>query len=306
MSLVFFGTPVFAVPSLVSLIEAGERLPLVVTQPDRRKGRDRHPTPPPVKNAAQRLGIPTVQPERLRDPEFVSQLRSYAPEFIIVIAYGRILPAEILAIPARGCLNVHASLLPAYRGAAPIQWAIVRGERISGVTTMLMDEGMDTGPILLQRTVPIEPEDTSISLSEKLASIGAGLLLDTIHQVRDGKIVARPQEGVPSYAPPLKKEDGRIDWSRSAADLLNLVRGMYPWPCAHTFFRGKYIKILQVEPVDDSGTPGTVIHASTDRISVAAGEGALSLLLLQPEGKTPIGPGPFANGYRVKEGDRFD
>lgn len=306
MSIVFFGTPHFAVPSLQVLIDNKERVSLVVTQPDKRRGRSRRISEPPVKVTALQHNIEVRQPERLSDESLLDRLRDISPEFIVVVAYGKLLKRPLLSIPERGCINVHASLLPQYRGAAPVQWAIINDEKITGVTTMLMDEGMDTGDILLQKQTEIKKEDSSESLSARLSTIGAVLLLETIKELRSGNIRPKPQSGPASYANILKKSDGIIDWHKDAVSLFNFVRGMSPWPCAFTHLNSKYIKIIDAEPVAGTGTPGTVEKISKERILVGTGSGLLSIKTLQPEGKKPIQSRAFVNGYRLQEGDRFD
>jgi methionyl-tRNA formyltransferase len=305
MSIIFFGTPAFSVPSLKALVDSGEKVSLAITQPDKRKGRKRESARPPVKIFAESHAIPVLQPSKLREPEFIETLKDLSPEFIIVIAYGKILPPEILAVPEKGCINVHASLLPAYRGAAPIQWAIIMGERTTGITTMLMDQGMDTGDILLRQEVAIEASDNAHTLSEKLSRAGAGSLLKTLKGLRNGSVSPKPQGGAPSYAPPLEKEDGKIDWTRSAEELSRFVRGMFPWPGAFSYFRGKYIKILDAGFVQGEEDPGKIKDTFPDRIEVGTGSGLLVVRTVQVEGKKPVDAKAFANGYRIKEGDRF-
>ncbi|MGE5894270.1 MAG: methionyl-tRNA formyltransferase [bacterium] len=306
MPILFFGTPRFAVPALDALVESGETLSLVVTQPDRRKGRDHYPSPPPVKIAAAHHKIPVEQPLKLNDHYFLDKLKALSPEFIVVIAYGKILPREILDIPTGGCLNVHASLLPAYRGAAPVQWSLIKGEKVTGVTTMLMDEGMDTGSILIRREVAIARKDDGQTLSDRLSRVSAALLIETLRSLRSNTVQPKPQEGVPSYAPSLTKEEGRINWQRDAEDLFNFVRGMYPWPCAFSFFRDKYIKILETEPIAGTGRPGTIAAITPTDIQVGTKNGLLSIKKVQMEGKKPVDALSFINGYRVKVGESFD
>jgi len=306
MSIVFFGTPRFAVPALEALAESNEQVTLVVTQPDRRRGRGRKESMPAVKASAREKGIEVIQPANVNDSRSMERLRQECPEFMVVVAYGRILRRELLDIPSRGCINVHASLLPRYRGAAPVQWAIINGDSTTGVTTMLMDEGMDTGDILLSRETRILAEDTSESLSERLSLMGAELLLETIHGIRSGRIRPQPQKGTPSHAPILRKEDGLIDWSREAAELFNFVRGMYPWPCAFTRFRGRHLKILESRVVEGIGEPGRIEGVDGEGIVVGTGRGMLSVRRLQPEGKRAMDARSFANGYRIRGGERFE
>jgi methionyl-tRNA formyltransferase len=237
MRIVFFGTPAFAVPTLDALLESGEEVRAVVTQPDKKKGRSRLLTPPPVKERALEKTIPVLQPVNIKEPLFAEELAQFHPEIIIVVAYGKILPLKILKLPPHGCVNVHASLLPKYRGAAPIQWAIIRGEKKTGITTMLMDEGLDTGDVLLQEELSISDDDNAETLGRRLAELGASLLLKTIRAIKQESLKPAPQTGIPTFAPPLKKEDGRIPWSATAEEISYFVRGMYPWPCAYCILR---------------------------------------------------------------------
>lgn len=305
MAILFFGTPEFAVPSLVALLDAGEEVTLVVTQPDKRKGRSSTLSPPPVKKIAVEKRIPVLQPVSIREGSFIDSVRDQNPEFIIVVAYGRILPPELLDIPSRGCINVHASLLPSYRGAAPIQWSLINGDSTTGVTTMVMDSGLDTGNILLQQKVIISENDNTSTLSEKLSLAGAGLLVETLHGIRKDSVLPRPQEGPFSLAPPLKKKDGQIDWNKSAYELFNFIRGMFPWPGAFSSFRERYIKILEACPSEGAGKPGTISSFTSDAIRVGTGKGILSILKVQPEGKSALDARSFMNGYRLREGEIF-
>ncbi len=260
--IVFMGTPDFAVPSLKALIDAGFTIPAVVTRPDRPKGRGRALAMPPVKEVALKHGIQVLQPERIKEAEFLHTLKILAPELIVVVAYGKILPAVILAMPPKGCINLHSSLLPRYRGAAPINWAIIKGERESGVTTMIMDEGMDTGPILLQEALPIGDDDTAQTLHDRLSDWGAGLLATTVSRVVDETIQPVPQDdSKATYAPMLKKEDGSIEWKSDAGTINNLVRGRFPWAGAYTRWNGKSLKSLKgAARTGDAGEiPGTIL-----------------------------------------------
>ncbi|WP_333655154.1 methionyl-tRNA formyltransferase [Dissulfurispira sp.] len=310
MALIFFGTPQFAVPSLKALIDEKEDIALVVTQPDRVKGRGHMLSSPPVKELALSYGLKVVQPDKIRNEDFYKELRSIAPEFIIVAAYGKILPEEILNMPKFGCINVHASLLPKYRGAAPIQWALINGEKVTGVTTMLMDKGLDTGDMLLRSELEIKADDNSETLFEKLSELGAKTLIDTIKGMREGKIKPVPQTGEASYAPPLKKEDGKIDWNRSAEELFNFVRGMYPWPSAFCYFNDERIKIVRSQKsefgIQKEAVPGRVVKASDGEMIVETGDGFLVIEELQPEGKKVMSAKAFLAGRKLKEGyDRF-
>jgi methionyl-tRNA formyltransferase len=305
MRIVFFGTPSFAVPSLDALIRAGYEVAAVVTQPDKRKGRSSALSPPPVKELALRMGLKVMQPERIRDLLFIGALKGIGPELIAVVAYGKIIPPDILKLPRRGCINVHASLLPNYRGAAPIPWAIIRGEEKTGITTMLMDEGLDTGDILLQDEIDIERDDTAETLSKRMAESGAALLIKTLRKMEDGSLKPAPQTGIPSYAPPLKKGDGRIDWAGTAEDIYNFVRGMYPWPCAYCYLKNERIKITRVKVIKGPGIAGRVEDAGGQLI-VGTGKELISIIELQPEGKKLMTAQDFLRGRRLKEGFFFD
>lgn len=299
--IIFFGTPQFAVPTLRVLISKGEKILLVITQPDRPKGRGKIIQPSEVKKIALQHNLPIVQPENIKDENFVNKLKELNPELGVVVAYGKILPEEILKIPKYGLINLHASLLPKYRGAAPVQWALIKGEKITGATTMLIDKGVDTGPVLLQRTVTIEDEDNAETLSEKLSIIGAELMVETINKIRQGTITPLPQTGEPSYAPPLKKEDGRINWLSSARDIFNLIRGTYPWPCAYCFLKNERIKIIKAQVIEGSAAAGLILRAKNELI-VGTGKGLLQILLIQPEGKKIMTAKEFICGRKINEG----
>jgi methionyl-tRNA formyltransferase len=309
---VFMGTPAFAVPSLAAL--AGrETVTLAVTNPDRPSGRGMTISAPPVKEEALRLGIPVFQPEKARAPESVARLRTEAPDLIVVVAYGRILPPSILEIPRLFCVNVHASLLPKYRGAAPINWAVARGETVTGVTIMKMDAGMDTGPMLLAREIPIADEDTAGTLFPRLAALGAGLLAEGLDRLREGTLTEIPQDdSQATYAPMLKKEHGRIDWTRPAAEVRNLVRGMTPWPSAYASHDGKTLKVLAAGAAEEPGSggpaaaaPGEVLFVGREGIVVACGRGALRIAEVQPEGGRAMAAWDYAQGRRLGKGDRL-
>lgn len=306
MRILFMGTPEFALISLEKLIEAGEEVVGVITQPDRPRGRGRRVTASPVKAFAQEKAIPVYQPERLKDGEVLEKLAGFAPDLIVVVAYGRILPREVLELPPLGCINVHASLLPRYRGAAPIHWAIIRGEGVTGVTTMYIDEGMDTGDIILQEEVPILPEDNAGTLHDKLAHAGARLLLDTVARIKAGTAprIPQPEEGV-SYAPPLERTDEILDWNRPARQLWFQVRGLNPWPGAMTYWQGEILKVWEVSPLkgDGDAAPGEIIAVDKQEgILVGTGKGLLRLEVVQPAGKRRMTASDFARGYGVKEG----
>lgn len=303
MRIVFMGTPAFAVPSLRALVGSGEEVAAVVAQPDKPRGRGRKLTPPPVKVAAEEYSIPVLQPPKIRTAEFLEELKKIDPELICVAAYGKILPAAVLELPRYGCINVHASLLPRYRGAAPVNWAIVRGEKVTGVTTMLMDEGMDTGDILLEREMPIEEDDTGETLGEKLSVAGAELLIETIRELRAGNLNPRKQDhSRATYAPMLKKEDGRIDWEMPAENVRNLVRGMLPWPGAFTCLEGKLLKIYKVRVSEGEGKPGEVSMSGRGVIRVSAGRGALDIEELQLESGKRLDSKAFLAGRKIREG----
>ncbi len=305
MKLVFFGTPEFAVLPLQTLLESVYEVIAVVTQPDRQSGRGRHLRSCPVKLAAQEAGLKIFQPIKVRERTFVDSLKELNPSIIIVAAYGQILPPEIIHLPGLGCVNIHASLLPKYRGAAPINRAIINGERRTGVTTMLMDEGMDTGPILLQEETDISPEDTAGSLSLKLSRIGSDLLLSTLKGLKIGNIRPKHQTGNASYAPLLKKTDGLIHWSNSAEAITNFIKGMNPWPGAYGFLEGERVKILKAATVYENGEAGVVDRIDKDHLIVGTGKGKLSILEIQPAGKGVMTVTAYLQGRRIKEGMKF-
>ena len=319
MLLVFCGTPRFAVPTLEKLAEAGHSVPLVVTQPDRPRGRGMEVAVSPVKNAATRLGIVVLQPGTIKNnAEFRSQLAAIRPDAIIVVGYGRIIPQWMIDLPRLGNLNLHASLLPKYRGAAPIQWAIANGESVTGVTTMRIDAGLDTGDILMQREIAIGLQDTAETLGPKLASIGADLMVETLRGLETGQVRPAPQDHAQAtLAPILNKEDGRMDFSRSATHLFNRLRGFQPWPGAFTTFKGKTLQVHRAQPRQHAAklTPGEVAVEGT-RLLVGCGEGfgkdkgknagtALELIEIQVEGKRRMTAQEFINGYRPKSGDHL-
>lgn len=307
MKLVFCGTPVFAVPCVEALVRECHDVQLVVSQPDRPQGRGLEFAPTPVKQVALAHGIPVTQPEGIKNnAEFRSRLEQIRPDAIIVVAYGRMIPQWMIDLPPLGNINVHASLLPKYRGAAPIQWAIACGETITGVTTMRIDAGLDTGDILLQKELPITPDDTSETLSALLAAIGADLIVETLRGLQSGTIRARKQDdSQSSLAPILKKEDGLIDFSRTATEILNRLRGFQPWPGAYTKFRGKTLQILKAR--DTTGSiPPAELHTNAGRLLVGCGHHtALELLELQLEGKKRTNAHDFVQGYRSKPGEKL-
>ena len=309
MRLVFMGTPDFASASLEALLRSDDSVVGVVTQPDRPKGRGQILTPSPVKLLAQREQIPLLQPLKMKDPDFLKALNVWKPDLIAVAAFGRILPPTILSLPPLGCINVHGSLLPKYRGAGPIQWAIINGERESGITTMLMDEGMDTGAMLLQEAIPIKPDDTTGSLSPRLAELGGRLLVETITRLKAGTLVPRPQESSQAtLAPLLNKEDGVIDWALPAAVLANRVRGLSPWPGAYTTTtegdRWTIWRALAL-PGPVTKPPGMIVAITTEAIHVATGEGVLAVTELQPANSRRMAVSQYLAGHPVIVGLRL-
>ncbi len=303
MRVVFLGTPDFAVPSFEALLSAGHNVTAVYTQPDRPKGRGNRLAASPVKVAAQNSGVAVHQPERLRRPEIVEQLRSFAPELMVVVGYGQIIPQSIIDIPRFGILNVHASLLPKYRGAAPIQWAIANGETETGVTIMQIDAGLDTGDMLLKGTQAIGPDETAPELSARLAPFGAKLLIECIGRIESGSAAReRQNNGEATYAPILKKEDGRIDWSRPAATIYNHLRGFTPWPGAYTTVRGEPLLITQGKPAGGEHVPESRVDVRNRRVFVGCGSNTLfELLEVQPAGKKRMSADAFLNGYKLKQ-----
>ena len=307
MRIVFLGSGAFAIPSFEALLDAGHEVAALVTQPDREKGRGRRVAPPPLKPVAEGRGVPVLQPRRVREPAAQEELRALGPELQVVVAYGQILPRSVIDGAPRGTVNVHASLLPRLRGAAPIQWAIANGDAETGVTTMLIDEGLDTGPILLARATAIGPDETASDLEPRLARLGAEVLLETVAGLQAGTLVPRPQDhSRATLAPLLGKEDGRLDWTRAAAHLACRVRGFQPWPGAHTSFEGRALKVLRARPeAAGGGEPGRVTSADRDGIRVACGEGTLRLIEVQPESRGPMPASAFAAGARLRPGARF-
>jgi methionyl-tRNA formyltransferase len=307
MDLVFCGTPGFAVPTLEKLVSGGFEVRLVVTQPDKPRGRGLELAPSPVKTRALELGLPVVQPDKIKNnEEFRGQLAALQPEAIVVVGYGRIIPQWMIDLPRLGNINLHASLLPRYRGAAPIQWAIAMGETVTGVTTMRIDAGLDTGDILLQKETPIAPKDTAETLVPRLAAIGADLIVETLPGLAAGTVQPRPQDhSRATLAPILKREDGLVDFQRPAAEIVNRVRGFQPWPGAFTTFRGKQLHVWAAKPAVAPLPPGE-INAEGDRLLVGCGENtALELLEVQPEGKKRMAARDFVHGYRPKPGEKL-
>ncbi|MBD0315190.1 MAG: methionyl-tRNA formyltransferase [Nitrospiraceae bacterium] len=308
MRIVFMGTPQFAVPSLKALLKSDDEVVGVVTQPDRPKGRGHALAPPPIKVIAESVGIPVLQPQKIRTPDFLERLAAWSPDLIAVTAFGRILHAPILHLPRMGCVNVHGSLLPKYRGAAPVQWAVINGESETGITTMLMDEGMDTGPMLLQEPLAITQEDTAGSLALRLAELGGRLLVETIRQLKNGTLTPRPQDHArATLAPLLKKEDGAIDWAMEAAALGHRIRGLSPWPGAFTFLGRDRWNVWKAAPRLDHfpQEPGTIVHLTNHSILVTTGQGVLELLEVQTANSKRMAVSQFLAGHSVTVGARF-
>ena len=311
MRIVFCGTPHFAVPTFIHLLAQPDiEIAAVITQPDRPRGRGRQISPSPVKEAAIAANVPVHQPEKIRSPEAQDLLQRLAPDCIVIIAYGQIIPASLLKIPNLGWINLHASLLPKYRGAAPINWAIANGETQTGITTMRIDAGMDTGDILLQEKIGFAPEETAPELAKSMAEAGPPLMIDTLRRLAEGKLIPRPQNNdEASYAPLLKKEDGRIDWNRPAQEIYNRMRGFAPWPGAYTSFRGQTCHIWAEPfflPTLPGSAPGTIFLEDT-QILIACGHATLlRLLSIKVEGRQRIPAVEFANGARLTERERFD
>ncbi|MDO4616333.1 MAG: methionyl-tRNA formyltransferase [Lachnospiraceae bacterium] len=309
MRVVFMGTPDFAVGTLDKLVEEGHQVVGVVTQPDKPRGRGKAMQPTPVKEAALRHGLEVYQPERVREEEFQTVLRELAPEVIVVVAFGQIIPESILQLPPYGCLNVHASLLPKYRGAAPIQWAVIDGEKTAGVTIMQMDAGLDTGDMLSFAEIPLAADETGGSLFDKLSDLGAQLLADTLPKVEAGGIqpVPQPADSPTDYARMITKEDGRIDWSRPAEELERRIRGVIPWPGAFSRLNGKTLKVWKAEILneDSSMEPGQIVAAGRDGLTVQTGSGQIRITDLQMEGKKRMPADAFLRGYQIEPGTRL-
>lgn len=309
MRLVFLGTGDFAIPSFEAVLGSGHEVAALVTQPDREKGRGQRVTPPPTKPVAEAHRIPVLQPRRVRDEAAIQALRDLRPEVLVVVAYGQILPKAVLEATPRGAVNVHGSLLPRWRGAAPIQWAIASGDAETGVTTMLLDEGLDTGPLLLARATAIDPEETAPELARRLAVMGAEVLLQTLRGLEDGSLRPRAQDALKAtHARILTKDDGRLDWGLPAATLACRVRGFQPWPGAATAFEGRTLKVLRgrVEAGGPGGAPGTVLAVDERGVLVACGAASiLRLLVVQPESRNAMPAAAFAQGARLRPGARF-
>ncbi len=305
MNIVFMGTPGFAIPSLTMLIASDNTIAGVVTQPDRPSGRGKKLTPPPVKTLALQHALPVLQPERVKEENFIQWLKSKKPDLIVVVAFGQILPPKILKIPSHGCINLHTSLLPQYRGAAPINWALINGEKKTGVSTILMSEWMDTGDIFLQMETIIEEKEDALTLSNRLSTLGAKLLLETISQLKRGGLTPTPQNhSKVSYAPLLKKEDGHIDWRKNAQDIHNQIRGTLPWPGAFTYLDNKRLKIFNSVVIDEEnrGSPGMIFQVGEEGIKVATGKECLLLTEVQLQGRRRMNAADFIKGHPIPIG----
>lgn len=309
MRIIFMGTPDFSVPALKALVEAGHDVIAVITQPDKPKGRGKEVQMPPVKEQALEYNIPVYQPVKARDPEFVKFLTDLAPEVMVVAAFGQLLPKSILDIPKYGCINIHASLLPKYRGASPIQYAVINGEKESGITTMMMAEALDTGDMLDQAKVTLDLKETGGSMHEKLSQIGGSLIIKTLKKLEDKTAVRIPQdESKFTYVGMIRKTMGDIDWSMEADVIERLIRGLNPWPSAYTGWNGKVIKIWEADVVDKeyAGAFGEVVEVGKDYLVVKTGKGGLSIKELQMQGKKRMDIGAFLRGYQIAEGTVFE
>ena len=305
-SVVFMGTPSFSVPFLDAILKSKRMVSGVVTQPDKPTGRGRKIIPSPVKEYALKHNITIFQPSKLSDQSFVESIKEIRPQYIVVVAYGRIIPAEVLGIPAKGCINVHASLLPEYRGASPIQWAIINGRPYTGVTTMMMDKAIDTGDMLLQEKIDIDRSDTAGSLGIKLSDIGVRLLIRTLDGLDRGEIVPQPQDhSKASYAPLIKKEDGLIDWFDSSENIYNKIRGFDPWPGTYTWYKGYKWGIWKADVINKvviSYTPGEIIEIQSEGIIVTTGDSALKITEIQAAGKKRMTVAEYLRGHKVESG----
>jgi len=306
MKVIFMGTPDFAVGTLEEIVKAGHEVVLVVTQPDKPKGRGKEMTFPPVKEVALRHEIPVFQPVKVREAQCIDKLKEYSADIIVVVAFGQILPKEILELTPYGCINVHASLLPKYRGAAPIQWAIIDGEKVTGVTTMQMDEGLDTGDMLLKREVKITEDETGGTLHDKLLAVGAKLCIETLKAVESKTLCAEKQEDTTtSYARMLDKELGNINWHQSAVQIERLIRGLTPWPSAYSYVGDKIIKIWKAKVIETNteATPGTIVKIEKNSFAVQTGQGQLIVEELQLQGKKRMDAGSFLRGHSLNQNE---
>ncbi len=303
MRIIFMGTPDFAVPSLKVLYEKSYDICAVVVQPDKPKGRGNKLTFPPVKQVALELGLPVYQPERIKDTQFVETIKELRPDMIVVVAFGQILSKEILDIPPLGCINVHASLLPKYRGAAPINWSIINGDRVTGVTTMYMDEGLDTGDMILKKQIEIDDEMNAQELHDKLSLLGAEILIETLENIEMGKIIrVKQNEEEATYAPMLKKEIGKIDWSLDCRRIKNLIRGTYPWPGAFSYYEGKMFKIFKADIVDEDKSNheyGVITEVNKDNIIISCGKGFLCVKEIQFENQKRMDVAAYLRGHKI-------
>lgn len=306
MRVIFMGTPDFAVPSLQALLDRGDDICAVFTQPDKPKGRGHKLQPPPVKELALRHSLPVLQPDTLRDEAVQESIAELEPDAIIVVAYGKLLPSKVLSVPRLGCINVHGSLLPKYRGAAPIQWAVINGEKTAGVTTMFMAEGMDTGDMLLKSETEVGPEETSGELFDRLKLLGAKLLTETLDKLEQGELKAIPQDGTQAtLAPLLKKEMSALDWSEPAQRIHDRIRGLNPWPCAAAVLDGKRIKLLASQVIEGEGVPGTAYNLDGE-LAAACGRGMLRITELQADTGKRMSGKDYLLGHPLKEGARFE
>ncbi|MFI5304825.1 MAG: methionyl-tRNA formyltransferase [Nitrospiria bacterium] len=307
--MIFMGTPDFAVPALDSLVQSEEEIIRVVTQPDRPKGRKQILTPSPVKLAAEKYHLPILQPERIKDADFIKIIKTLSPEVMIIVAFGQILPPVLLNIPRLGCINVHASLLPKYRGAAPVHWAIINGEKETGVTTMLLDAGLDTGPMLRTGAIPILGDDTGVSLSQKLSVLGAKVLMETLEDLKNGRLRPIPQDPQKAtYAPILKKKDGEVRWDESAERIERKARALTFWPGMYTYHDRALLKLTKIEAVEGlfRGETGEVLGIDKGSILIATGEGgALKILEVQPENGIKMTISQYLAGHPMKKGERL-
>jgi methionyl-tRNA formyltransferase len=306
--IIFMGTPDFAVPALHKLLAGPDEILAVVTQPDRPKGRGKKLSPPPVKVAAEQAGIPVLQPSKIRTDEFAETLKSYRPDLIIVAAYGRMLPAAILELPRLGCINIHGSLLPRHRGAAPIQWAVIKGDQQAGVTIMQMDAGMDTGDILLPAAIPVSPDETAGSLFTRLAELGGSTLMQALDLLRQDKLSrTRQDHSLATAAPPLTKEDGCLDWNQPAAELHCLIRGLDPWPGAYSFMGGQRFRFFAPEIVhkESKQAAGSLILADTQGLLITTARDCLLIKEIQPEGKKRMTVEAYLCGHPLAPGVHF-
>lgn len=307
MKILFMGTPEFAVPSLDMLVQQGYDIVGVVTQPDKPKGRGNKLTPPPVKEYALGKGIPVLQPEKVKTPEFAAQIKALQPDLMVTAAYGKILPKEVLDIPPMGCINVHGSLLPKYRGSAPLWWVVIHGETVTGITTMFTDVGMDTGDMLLKKELPITEDMTTEDVHDAMALLGAEVLQETLEQLQAGTLVRIPQNHEEAtYAPMIKKEMAHIDWTRPAQEIHNLIRGMNPWPIAYTHYKDEVVKVWKAQPVHGSTRvqiPGTICEVGKEGIVVAAGSGCIRIVELQFSSSKRMTVEQYLAGHAIEKGE---